>query len=114
RASALVHAAELRDADVALVDDHQRVVRQIIDQGGWRLARLAPREVARVVLDALAEAKLRQHLEVEARALLDALRLDQAARLLEELDAAAQLRLDRLDGAQRGLARRHVVAGRIN
>src|SRR2546422_7562309 len=28
RAVALVHATELRDGDVALVDDHQRVLRQ--------------------------------------------------------------------------------------
>jgi hypothetical protein len=37
-----------------------------------------------------------EHLEVEAGALLDALRLDQLVGL-EELDALAQLDLDRLD-----------------
>ena len=70
--------------------------------------------MARIVLDALAEAHLVQHLEVEARALLDALRLHQLAVLLEELDALAQLLLDRLDRAQRRRARRHVVARRID
>src|SRR5207247_6370695 len=72
------------------------------------------RQVPRVVLDALAEAELGQHFEVEARALLDALRLDQPACFLEELDAAAQLQLDRLDRAQGGLPRRDVVARRIH
>jgi hypothetical protein len=47
--------------------------------------------VARVVLDALAEAQLVEHLEVEAGALLDALGLDQLAGLLEDLDAPAAL-----------------------
>ncbi len=99
---------------MALVDDHQRVLRQVVDQGRRRLARLAAREVARVVLDAFAETELDQHLEVEARALLDPLRLDQAPGLLEEVDAAAQLGLDRLHRAQRGFAWRDVVAGRID
>ena len=39
RAVALVHAADLRDGDVALVDDHQRVARQVVDQRRRRLAR---------------------------------------------------------------------------
>ena len=73
RAVAAIHAADLRDRDVALVDDHERIVRQIVDQRRRRLARLAAGQMARVVLDAFAEAHLVQHLEIEARALLDAL-----------------------------------------
>ena len=61
----------------------------------------------RVVLDALAEAHLVQHLEIEARALLDALRLDQLASASENHSIrSAQLDLDRLDRAQRLVARR--------
>jgi hypothetical protein len=41
--------------------------------------RAGARQVAGVVLDALAEAQLVEHFEVEAGALLDALRLDQLA-----------------------------------
>src|SRR3954470_14020403 len=114
RAVALVHAAELRDRDMTLVDDHQRVGREIVDERRRRLARQTAGEVARVVLDALAEAKLGEHFQIESRALLDPLRLHQAPGVLEELDALAQLRLDRLDGAQRRLARRHVMAGRVH
>ncbi len=68
----------------------------------------------RIVLDPLAEAQLGEHLEVEAGALLDTLRLDQAPGLLEEVDALAQLRLDRLDSAKRSFARRYVVARRVD
>ena len=39
RAVALVHAADLRDRHVALVDEHERVARQVVDQRRRRLAR---------------------------------------------------------------------------
>jgi hypothetical protein len=84
RAVAVVHAAELADQHVALVQEHQRVAGQVVHQRGRRLARLRAAEVARVVLDALAVAHLLQHLQVEARALLHALRLHQLA-VLDEL-----------------------------
>src|SRR6185295_8804693 len=90
--------------------DHQRVGREIVNERRRRLTGQAPGEMARIILDALAEAELGEHLEIEARALLDALRLHQPAGVLEELDALAQLRLDRFDGTQRRLARRDVVA----
>ncbi len=114
RAVALVHPAELRNSDVALIDDHQGVGRQVVDEGRRRLAGLASRQMPRIILDPLAEAQLGEHLEVEAGALLDALRLDQAPGLLEEIDALAQLRLDRLDSAKRSFARRYVVARRVD
>ena len=38
RAVAVVHAAELADHDVALVEEHQRVLRQVVDQRRRRLA----------------------------------------------------------------------------
>jgi hypothetical protein len=99
-AVALEHAADLRDRHVALVDEHQRVARQVVDQRRRRLAGLAAGQVARIVLDPFAEADLDHHLEVEARALLDPLRLDQlhlgdeVVLLLRELDLD---RLDRVD-----------------
>src|SRR5205085_5131633 len=114
RPVAAVHATELRDGDVALVDDHQRVGRQVIDERRRRLAGLPAGKMARVVFDALAEAELREHLQVEARALLDALRLHQAPGALEELGAPAPLRLARLDGAPRRVAPPPVVARRVD
>ncbi len=99
---------------MALVDDHQRIVRQVIDQRGRRLARRAAGEMARVVFDAFAEAELREHLQIETRALLDALRLDEAAGILEELDALTQLLLDGVDGTQRRLPGRDVMARGID
>src|SRR5690606_41170922 len=79
RAVAAVHTAQLSDRDVALVDEHQRVGRQVVDERRRRIAWSRARKVARVVLDALAEAQFLQHLHVEARALLEPLRLYQLA-----------------------------------
>ncbi len=96
------------------VQEHQRVGRQVVDQRRRRIAGARAGQMARIVLDALAEAELGQHLEVEARALLQPLRLDQLVFLVEEVEPLAQLGLDRLDRAQHGVARRHVVARRID
>jgi hypothetical protein len=67
--------------------------------------------VPRVVFDALAEAQLVEHFQIEAGALLDALAFDQLLVGLEELDALAQLVLDLLDRLQHRGARRDVMAG---
>ena len=81
---AVVHAAHLGDALVALVDDDERVLGQVVEQRGRRLPGRAAREVARVVLDAVAVADLAQHLQVEHRALVEPLRLQQLALALEQ------------------------------
>ena len=101
RAVAGVHAADLRHGHVRLVDDDERVLRQVVDQGGRLLARLAPGEVARVVLDAVAVADLAQHLHVEERALLEPLRLQQPAARAEEAEPLPQLVGDARDARAR-------------
>ena len=57
------------------VDHHQRVARQVVEQGRRRLAGLFAGQVPRIIFDAAAEAHLFQHLHVEHRALMQALRL---------------------------------------
>jgi len=99
---------------VALVDDHQRVRRQVLDEHRRRLARPPPGEVARVVLDAVAVPELAQHLEVEQRALLEPLGFQQPVARLEEGQALAQLLLDGHHRALELLGRRHVMAGRVD
>ncbi len=91
RAVAAVHRLQLRHGLVRLVDDDEEVLREVVDERRRRLARLATREVARVVLDAVAEAHLLHHLEVVQRALLEPLLLEEAPRLVEEVEPLAQL-----------------------
>ena len=114
RTVAAIHGAELRDRLVALVHDQQRVGRQVIVEARWRFAGFAPGEVARIVLDARAVADLADHLEVELRALLEPLRLDQLAGRVQLLQALAQFLADLVHRGDHAIARRHVVGARIN
>ena len=79
---------------MALVDEHQRVVGQIFEQGRRRLAGLAAGEIARIILDAGAGAGRLHHLQIEQRALLEPLRLEQAAGAVQLVEPLLQLLLD--------------------
>ena len=68
--------------------------------------------MARVVLDAVAVADLAQHVEVVARAHLQALRFEQLAVALEVRQALLELGLDRDDRAAQLLIGRDEVLGR--
>jgi hypothetical protein len=94
---AFEHAADLRHGDVAFVGEHQRIIRNIFEQRRRRLPGPAAREVARIVLDAGAGAGGFHHLEVEQGALLEPLRLQQAAELLQLVEPPFQLGLDARD-----------------
>ena len=86
--------ADLRHGDVALVDEDERVVGQIFEQRRRRLAGLAAGEIARIVLDAGAEAGRLHHLQVEHGALLQPLRFQQPAVRCELVEPQLQLVLD--------------------
>ena len=115
RAIAVIHAADLRHRLVALVDDDQRVGRQVVEQRRRRLARRAAGQVPRVVLDAVAVADLLDHLEVEHRPLVQPLRLEDLALAIRAcVRYHSSSSLMRLDGALRLLARRDEVRLRID
>ena len=94
---------------MALVDEHQRVVRHIFEQRRRRLARFAAGEIARIVLDAGAGAGRFHHFQIVDRALLEPLRFEQAAGGIELVEALAQLHLDAGDRLQQCRPRRHIV-----
>ena len=110
----MIHAADLRHGLVALVDDHERVRRQVIEQRRRRLAGAALREVPRVVLDAVAVADLLDHLEIEHRPLMQPLRFEDLAVALELAAAHFELLLDGDDGFLQPLAAGHEVRLRIH
>ena len=109
-----IHAADLRNGLVTFVDDNQRVARQVVEQCRRRLARRASREMARVVLDAVAVPDLLDHLQVEHRSLMQTLGLEQLAFAFELRPIPAELLLDRFDGAARPVARRHEMRFRVD
>src|SRR5207249_10058570 len=88
--------------DVRLVNEDEVVAREVVEQCWRRLAGQTAGEVARVVLDAVAVADGLDHLEVEARALMNALRLDEAAFFFELGLPVDELGDDGVDGG--GLA----------
>src|SRR5690606_25757142 len=90
-----IHRADLGDRLVGLVDDHQEVFWKVADERGRGLTGLALGEVARVVLDAVAEAHLFEELEVVERTLLDALLLEEAPSLIVIREPLAELLADR-------------------
>ena len=94
---------------MALVDDRQRIRRQVIEKRRRRLAGLPPGEVPRVILDPVAVADLLDHLEIEHRSLVQSVRLEDLAFSLERAAISLQLRLDALDRPLGLLARRDEV-----
>ncbi len=113
-ARAVAHelAVQLRHRDVALVDDEQEVLREIVEQRERGLPRAATIDVHGVVLDAVAIADLLDHLQVVLRAHPQALRLEQLAFLLEPRQPLLQLGLDADHGLAHPLVAGDVVGGR--
>ena len=66
--------------------------------------------MAAVVLNALAEAELLEHFQIKSGALLDTLRLDELALIIEMPHPLDELGLDRIDRPHHRFARCHVMA----
>ena len=75
----LVHAADLRECDVRFVDEGEKFCWKVIEQAGRTLTRQTSREVATVVLNAGAHARLEEHIDVEHRAGIETLGFQQLA-----------------------------------
>jgi hypothetical protein len=79
---------------VALVDEDERVVGNVFEQGRRRLAGFSAGEITRIVLDTGAAAGRLHHFQIVERALLQALRFEQPAGGIELVEAVPQLDLD--------------------
>ncbi len=99
---------------MAFVQKHDRVRRQIVQQGRRGRTFRATGQVARVVFNAFAKADLLQHFQIVPGALLDALRFHELVLALEKTDARRQLALDGFNRRQHGAARGDIVAGGVN
>ena len=110
----LVHPAELRHRLVRLVDDAEVVVGEVVEQARGTLPHLATGEVAGIVLDPGAAPDLEHHVDVEAGARLEALRLEQLVLRPQLREALPQLLADRGDGALDRGPLGHEVGRRID
>ena len=79
---------------MALVHEEQKILREIIQQGGRHTARRAAGQHRRIVFDALADTHLVQHLDIVVGALGNALRFDELALGGELLDLCVALGAD--------------------
>ena len=113
-AVAVIHGTHLRQRHMALVHDEQKILGKVVDERVRRTSRLTPRQHARIVLNARAEADLLKHFNVVARALRDALGLYQLAVLLEVFHAQLELFLKVLDGLLQLFLGRDIMARRKN
>ena len=91
------HAANLRHRDVRLVDQQQKVFGKVtVKRIGRRAGRTAAQGLA-VVLDARTVADFLHHLEVESRAGVQAMGLQQLAVQPQPLQPLVQFPLDLVD-----------------
>ncbi len=98
--------------DSSMIDEE--VFGEVVDERGRRLAGLAVRQVAGVVLDAAAEAHLLHHLEVVEGPLLEPLLLDEFDLVVEDIEPLAKLLPDARDGLAHLLLRRDVVRSGVD
>ena len=114
RAIAVVHAPHLRDGHMAFVDENHPFFGEIVQERERTLTRRTAIHPTRVVLDARAHTRLLEHLEIMARALLDALRLQEHVALLEPADTLLHLLFNADHGALQAIRGRHIVVRRID
>ena len=107
-------AIYLGNRHVALVDDHEEIVREVVEEREGSLTLRSTIQVPRVVLDPRAVPDLPHHLDVVARPHAKALGLEQLALPFEHREMADEFLLDAGDGAIEDLLRRDVVGGRID
>ena len=110
---ATIHGMYLRHTHVALVDDHQVILREKVEQAVGTSTGFASVKVARVVLDTRAVAQLAQHLHIIGDTFVEALGLKGLAYLAEVLDLTGEVVLNLIDGLQRALLAGHEEVGGV-
>ena len=114
RTVAGVHAADLGNRDVALVDDAEEVGGKEVVQAVGPLARWPTGQVAAVILDAGAVTDLGHHLDIVVGAGKDALRFKQGPSAHQLRVADIQLGANALNRAIEGRLVNHEVLGGID
>src|SRR5579872_1511372 len=113
-AVAIEHTADLANALVRFIDEHEEILRDVIEQGGRSFAGEAAAEVARIIFDAVAVADGAHHLDVKHGALDDALSLDKLSLLFEFFFPPPEFFLDGDYGTIAIFLGRHIVILRKN
>ncbi len=107
RAVTRVHAADLRDRNMRLIDHEQKVLRKKIQQCERARTRRAGAQMARIIFNAGAKTHLEHHLQIVLRAHFDALGLNELVVFLEPGDPVRQFFADAENGPFNFVHRRH-------
>ena len=110
REVAVIHGADLRDGHVALVDEDEEILGEIIEKGEGGLPGLPPVKVARIVLHARAVPDLFEHFKIVLGALGEALRLQELPLVLERFDFPFEIFLDHGKSALQAFGAHRIVA----
>ena len=105
---------DLWHGHVALINDEEEVIREVVEETEGALTRLATIEVAGVVLDPRAVAQLADHLQIIGRTLVEALGFEGTAFVLQLLHALTEVDVDLPDGGVDLLLRRDEEVGRVD
>src|SRR5699024_4476906 len=90
----VIHAADLWDCLVRLIDHHNKIIREIINQRIRRLSRRKSRQMPRIVLNPRTESGLFEHLDIKVRTLRDTLCLQELILTLKLFHPLVQFFLD--------------------
>ena len=114
RTVAAVHGVHLRQGYVALVHHQQKVFRKIVEQAEWTHARLAPIEVARIVLDARTITHFAYHFDVVIDALVKPFGFVRFAYFVQIINLLPQVERDLVDGLVDAFAGCNENVGRVD
>ena len=114
RPIAAIHAGELWQCGVTLVNNNERIFWQILHERRRRLTRLAAGQMAGIIFDALAVAHFFHHLQVEVGTLLQTLRFQQFVLFSVFSERQCQLRANVGNRSFQVFAGRNIMAAGIN
>ena len=97
-----------------LIDDHQEIIRKIVQKRTGRFPGSRSCQMAGIVLDSGAEPSFPHHFHVKIRPFRNPLRLQKLILALKKSDLLLHLRQDILGGNHHLFLRHHIMGGRKN
>ena len=104
----------LRNSDVALIDDEQKILREIIQQAEGTASRRTSVKIARIILHARAVTYFLDHFQVVSHSFLDACCFLGFANALEIIDLLAQIQCNFVHGTIHTVLRGRKYVGRTD
>ena len=114
RTVATVHRTDLRHRHVALVDDHQKIIREKIEKTEGAGTRSPAIEITGIIFDSRTISQFTDHLQVVIDTVLDSLCFGEFSRTAKEINLADQIILNLTNGRLGAILRGNENIGRID